>query len=177
MAPNPKRSPRRRRSGGVVAACGLVVLACGLAGCGKDEFADKTARVELSGRTTTFEVDSCGLDGRTAFVVGRSEGGSVLQAVIGVGADERTGVTRSTGLSVIDDNVELAGFGQESWERRGLSGSAPGTITSARIRGSRIQAAGTLVPVDADGKPTATSSAAGSGTRFSLDARCDAADR
>ncbi|QXC59552.1 hypothetical protein KSP35_14290 [Aquihabitans sp. G128] len=171
----PSRGPRGHRTAAALLV--LVVGALALTGCGKDEFADKTARVTVSGKTTTYQVDSCGLDGRTAFVVGRSDSGSILQAVVGVKADKATGVPSSTGLSVIDDGLELAGFGSESWQRRGMSGAAPGTVTSARIRGSRIQASGRLVGVDADGKPRAGASGVDdTGFPFTLDARCDTAD-
>ncbi|CAN5583833.1 hypothetical protein BH10ACT1_BH10ACT1_28990 [soil metagenome] len=160
-----------RSLGAVALACAVVV---GLAGCGKDEFADKTARVTIGGRTTTYTVDSCGLDDRTAFIVGRTDGGSVLQAVVGVQADRKTGVADSTGLSVIDDGVELAAFGDESWERRSMTGPAPGAVTSSKIRGSRIQAAGKVVAVAADGTITSPSD---EGSAFTLDARCDAAEQ
>ena len=161
----------RRSLGTVVLVAALVA---GLAGCGKDEFPDKTARVSISGRTTTFQVDSCGLDGRTAFLVGRADGGSVLQAVVGVQLDQKTGVTRSTGLSVIDEGIELGAFGAESWERRSMTGPAPGTITSAKLRGSRIQVAGRVVALDEKGVMTSPND---EGSAFTLDARCDAAEQ
>ncbi|MCU1497439.1 MAG: hypothetical protein JWM47_1392 [Acidimicrobiales bacterium] len=148
--------------------------AMALAGCSKVEFADKTARVSISGQTTTYEVGSCGLDGSTAFIVGRSAGGSVLQAVLEVESDGRTGIPASTGLTLIDGDMEQAAFGAGSWQRRGETGKAPGAITSARVRGSRIQAAGRLVAVDGEGRPDPGSP--DDGSEFTLDARCDAAE-
>lgn len=151
------------------------VTALVLSGCGKDTFADKTAKVSVDGRTTTYDIDSCGLDGATAFILGRTTGGVVLQAVVGVEEDGTTGVPASSGLTLVDDDLELAAFGAESWERRGEIGLPPGSVTSARIRGSRIQAAGRLVAVDEQGRPLPASSDAG--RPFTFDARCDAAEQ
>ena len=153
---------------------GLVVLVLAMvvaAGCSRNEFDDRTAVVTVDGRSTTFEVDTCGLDATTVFVVGRSSKGDVVQAVVGVEVDGQTGVLASTGLTVGPDGAELAAFGGESWQRRGESGAAPGRIDSARVRGSRIQVSGRLVQ---------TVSAAGTAptpsTAFSFDARCDKKD-
>lgn len=164
---------RRRHRSPIVAAAVLVVSAV-LAGCGRGEFEDRTARVDVGGRTTTYSLDACGLDGETLFVVGRSEGGRVLQAVVGLEADRETGVPDSTGLSVSEGDVDLTAFGPEAWARRGEAGEPPGRVTSARLRGSRIQAAGRVVAVDADGVPAVSGDG---GTTFSLDARCDEQDR
>lgn len=150
----------------------LVALAPLLAGCGKEEFRDRSAQVTVDGRAATFELDSCGLDEQTLFVVGRTDGGRVLQAVVGLEADLETGVPASSGLTVGLGvaGVEVGAFGTEAWERQGRTGAPPGRITSARLRGSRIQLAGDAVALDAEGAP------AGSGEDlhpFSLDARCD----
>ncbi|MBA3282468.1 MAG: hypothetical protein H0U29_09585 [Acidimicrobiia bacterium] len=150
----------------VTAACFAVLTA---AGCSDDEFEDRTANVIIDGRTTSYRLDSCGLDGSTLFVVGRSTGGGVLQAVVGLEDDDTTGVTRSTGLTVTDDGSDFGAFGAESWERRGEDGDPPGRITRANLRGSRIQVAGQFANLDADGVPTGR----GRRTEFSLDARCD----
>ena len=139
------------------------------AGCGGDEFADRTARIDLRGRTTTYEVDDCGLDGQTLFVVARSPGGSVLQAVVGLRADDRTGIPASTGLTFSDDGDDYAAFGAESWSRRSGSGRAPGRITEAALRGSRIQVSGLVEQVDDQDRPDEPPLT----TPFSLDARCD----
>lgn len=156
-----------------VALAALVVAAT--AGCGREPaFEDRTARVTVAGRTTTFEVDACTLDGTTAYVVGRSEGGAVLQAVVGVEDDGTTGVPASTGITVASapgDDPSVAAFGPEAWARRGEDGTPPGTIDEARIRGARIQAAGQAQPVDDEDRPIGAQRLA-----LDLDARCDAPD-
>ncbi len=141
-----------------------------LASCGREPaFADRTARLTVGDRTTTLQVDACGLDGETFRLAARAESGEVLQAVVGVEADGETGVPRSTGLTVFGfDQVDLAAFGDEAWARRGKAGEAPGTIETARIRGARIQATGEAAVVDADEVPTGDRTLA-----ISLDARCD----
>lgn len=170
---------RRERRVPALASCvaSMTVLAITLvAGCGRDEFDDRTARVALGGRTTTFELDSCGLDGTTAYVVGRTGDGTVLQAVVGVEDDGTTGVPASTGLTVSARDADAMGaFGAEAWARRGEGGEPPGRITSARIRGSRIQAEGEAVPVDDDGRPLDRPAPANP-VDVSLDARCDDPD-
>lgn len=137
--------------------------------CSRGEFEDRTAKVDIDGRTTTYQLDACGLDGSTLFVVGRSAGGAVLQGVVGLGKDHKTGVTRSTGLTVTDDGVDLGAFGAESWDRRGQDGDPPGRITRTNLRGSRIEVSGLFVTLDAEGAPTAQ----GSRIAFTVDARCD----
>jgi hypothetical protein len=173
----------------VRARCALLALVVagtvlGAGGCGKDGFEDRTARVTIGEKTTSYVVDSCGLDGRTLFVVARSDGGSVLQAVVGLKADRRTGIPASTGLTVArpateaeyasgdDSRVAYGAFGAESWARRGRNGSPPGHITSARLRGSRIQVGGDAVRVDPEDRPVGGSSS----QRVSIDVRCDQKD-
>lgn len=141
-------------------------------GCSRDGFEDRTARVEVDGTSTTYEVDACGLDGRTLFVVGRATDGTVLQAVVGLEADDDTGVPESTGLTVSTDDADLAAFGAESWARRGEAGAAPGRITGARLKGSRIQVEGRFATLDPDGRTVVD----GAALPFSLDARCDEQD-
>ena len=121
--------------------------------CTRDGFEDRTARVEMSGRIITYAVDSCGLDGTTAFVVGRAPGGSVLQAVVGVKDDKSTGVTSSSGLTFSDEGWANAAFGAESWSRRGEPGRAPGRITSAQVNGSRVLIIGEFEILDQNDKP------------------------
>ncbi len=140
----------------------------GLAGCGKSEFKDRTARITVDGRGTQYTVDSCGLDGHTLFVVGRADDGGVLQAVVGLSKDRKKGVTASTGFSVTQGPTAVEAFGQESWHRRGKSGPPPGEVTSARLRGSRIQVAGQARFVDADEVPTGPEP-----VEVSIAARCD----
>lgn len=151
----------------------LVSLA---AGCAKDEFEDRTAVVAVGGSSQTYEVDACGVDGQTAFVVARADDGAIVQAVVGLEDDDETGVAASSGITVdLDGDSEdsrVAAFGVESWDRRGSVGPAPGTITSAKLRGSRIQLAGEVVAVDADDVAVPD----GRADRFSLDARCDDVD-
>lgn len=153
------------------------VLGSGAAGCAKNEFEDKTAVITIGGSMQTYEVDSCGLDGHTVFVVAKADDGAIVQGVMGLEDDDKTGVPASTGLTVDQDpsrdDTRVAAFGAEAWERRGSSGSAPGTISSARLRGSRIQFSGDVVPVDAQDVPVPN----GKADSFSLDARCDEADQ
>jgi hypothetical protein len=155
---------------------GALALAVALLGaCGREAaFPDRTARLTLDGRTTTFEVDGCLLDGQTAYVVGRAEDGSVLQAVVGVEDDGATGVPASTGVDVdgAGDTPSVGAFGPEAWARRQGAGDPPGGIDTARIRGARIQASGTAQALDAAGTPAGTTA-----IPLALDARCDAPDQ
>ena len=150
-----------------------IAVVGGLVGCAKDEFADRSAVVTVGGSSQTYEVESCGLDGETVFVVARAEDGAIVQGVMGLEDDDETGIPASTGATVdldpTSEDTRVAAFGAESWERRGGPGAAPGTITAAKLRGSRIQFSGQAVPVDADDVPVPD----GRAERFSLDARCD----
>lgn len=141
-----------------------------LVGCSDEYFEDRTAQVTIDGRTSDFQVDSCGLDQETVFVVGRTDGGAVLQAVVGVSVDGEDTFPAATGLTVDVGGTVWGSFGPESWARRGQTGPAPGTITSAKVRGARIQARGQVVELDVDGREAV-------GARpvdFEFDARCDA---
>lgn len=152
-----------------------VIVGAGLlAGCGRGgEFEDRTAVVTLGGSSVTYQVDSCGRDGRTVFVVARAPDGAVLQAVLGLRADRATGVRASSGLTVDLDPTtvtsRVAAFGAEAWSRRGQAGAPPGAVSAARLRGSRIQLSGDVVAVDARDRPVPD----GATQRFALDARCD----
>jgi hypothetical protein len=161
----------------------LLLLA---AGCGRSEFEDRTARLTVGDVTSELDLDSCGLDGSTVFLVGRGPGAVVLQAVVGVEDDGSTGVTASTGITVEGGGwvreapnsavlaESLGASGVESWERRGQTGRAPGSISSAVVRGARIQVEGRLEPLDASsGLPIAGSPADARLVPFRLDARCD----
>lgn len=146
-----------------------ILVALAAPGCGREaSFPDRTARVALDGDTTTFSVENCLLDGRTAYVVGRADDGRVVQAVVGVEADGTTGVPASTGITVTDDDHGVAAFGAESWARRGEAGTPPGTIASARIRGARIQAEGRAQPTGPDDRART-----GPTVELTFDARCD----
>jgi len=151
----------------------IVVLAVALGSCGRGEFEDRTAVVRLGGSTETYTVTSCGLDGQTVYLVAASDSGSLLQAVVGLEEDDRTGIAASTGVSIDPDarrdDLRVAAFGDEAWERRGQTGTPPGRIGSARLRGSRIQFSGDVVAVDANDVAVAD----GDQTAFSVDARCD----
>lgn len=148
------------------------LLGTAAAGCSRDGFEDRTAVVEVDGSTTTYEIEACGLDGETLFVVGRSSGGSVLQAVVGLEDDGSTGVPASTGVSVSEGATDLSAFGAESWARRGEAGEAPGSISEAGLRGSRIQVEGSFATLAADGSAAVD----GASLPFALDARCDERD-
>ena len=155
-------------------------------GCGRDEFEDRTARLTVGDVTSELELDTCGLDGSTVFLVGRGPGAVVLQAVVGVDDDGRTGVTASTALTVEGGGWvqkapnsavladSLGASGVESWERRDQTGRPPGAITSAAVRGARIQVEGRLEPLDtSSGRPIARSTTDAVVVPFRLDARCD----
>lgn len=150
----------------------VAVAALVAAGCSREPaFEDRTARVTVDGEATTFQVDACLLDGTTAYVVGRTDDGEVLQAVVGVEADGETGVPASTGLTLTEGDQPLTAFGDEAWARQGETGDAPGDITSARIKGARLQFAGEGQPVAVDGSPTSAEPVS-----LSFDARCDERD-
>jgi len=154
----------------------VLAVSAGLAGCAKGEFEDRTAVVAIGGSSQTYQVESCGLDGETVFVVARADDGAVVQGVMGLEDDDKIGVPASTGITVdldpSSEDTRVAAFGAESWERRGSTGEPPGSVTSARLRGSRIQFSGEVVPVDAEDVPVPN----GTPQRFSLDARCDEAE-
>lgn len=166
--------PHRRLGLGLGLA--LVGIVAAAPGCGRHEFEDRTAVVSVGGSQQTYAVDSCGLDDRTVFVVARADDGALVQGVMGLERDGKTGIPASTGITIdldpSSDQTRVAAFGAESWARRGATGKAPGRITSAKLRGSRIQFSGDAVPVDADDVPVAD----GDPQPFSLDARCDEAE-
>lgn len=166
--------PGLRRA--VALAATLLAAAVGLVGCARGEFEDRTAVVQVGGQRDTYAVTSCGLDRQTVFLVARADGGAVLQAVVGLEDDDAAGIPASTGVTIDADltseETRVAAFGAEAWARRGSTGPPPGTIGSARLRGSRIQVSGDAVPVDADDRPRPD----GEPVAFSVDARCDEAD-
>lgn len=172
--PGAMASSRVRRSFVRTAVAAALLVA--LAGCSRNEFEDRTAVIKVGGSSQTYVVDSCGLEDQTVFVVARADDGAIVQGVMGLEDDDKTGIPASTGVTLdLDpqsDQTRVAAFGAESWERRGGKGEPPGTITSARLRGSRIQFSGEAVPVDADDVAVPN----GKAESFSLDARCDEAE-
>lgn len=158
---------------GLRPAAPLVVAVALVVGCGREPaFPDRTARVTLDGQVTTFQVDGCGRDGETVYVVGRTDDGQVLQAVVGVEGDGATGVPASTGVTVtVGEGGGVAAFGAEAWARRGQEGDPPGAVAGARVRGARIQAEGRAQPLDGRDRPRP-----GPWVPLALDARCDQRD-
>ena len=159
----------------MVLAALVLALAWAVVGCAGDEFEDRTALVAVDGAEVRYAVDACGRDGETVFVVARADDGSVVQAVLGLDADGE-GDPASSGITVDADpgreDTRVAAFGPASWSRRDGPGVAPGTVTSAALRGSRIQLAGEVVAVDASDAAALDAEPVG----FSFDARCDEQD-
>ena len=155
-----------------VAATVLVALG-GLGGCSRKEFADRSAVVVVGDARTTFDIDSCGRDGRTIYVVGRAEAGGVVQAVMDLRRDKATAVRSATGMTfdvdASSDDTRVAAFGPVAWRRRGGTGAPPGRIDSARLRGSRVQFDGQVQALDAQDRPVPGADP----QHFSFDARCD----
>lgn len=125
--------------------------------------------VTIDDDTLRFALDSCGLDGSTLFVVGRSDAGEILQAVVGMEDDEATGQPAATGFTFEVDSLTYGAFGATAWERRNGRGEPPGEISRATMRGARIQLAGSAELVG-DGRVTGDPS---SSLVVALDARCD----
>ncbi len=159
-------------------AAGVVsgVLVAGAVGCSREQFEDRTAVVTVDGDVVNFQVDSCGLDEDTLFVVGRSKRGEVLQAVVGLEGDGATGDPAATGFTVDVGPDTYAAFGPRSWSRRSGRGEAPGSITEARLRGSRIQVTARAESVEAEGAPLAAPGPSVADVRVEMDARCDQRD-
>lgn len=151
-----------------------MVLAWGAIGCSRDGFEDRTAVVKAGDERVRFQVDSCGLDGSTLFVVGRSGQGEILQAVVELEDDASTGIPEGTGFTVDVGEDTLGAFGSTAWTLRAGRGAAPGSISWSRLRGARIQIAAEAEGVDADGRPVDDPSS--SPVRVEMDARCDERD-
>ena len=159
-------SPVRR----LVLALTAVLLVASTA-CSKESFEDRTAVVDVDGASTTFTLDTCGLDDTTVFVVGRSTGGATLQVVVGVEEeDHEAGIPDLTGISVTDADSDRVAFGSGAWSQRDETSRPPGRIDEARIRGARIQVSGAFETLEPSATPSDT---AGTLTPFSFDARCD----
>lgn len=158
------RGPNASRVAATGRVLGVGLVLAVLAGCARDDFPDRSARVDLDGTVVTFDLASCGLDGDTLYLVGRSRAGHVLQAVVVLEDDGTTGDPAGTGVSVDLDDRSSEAFGADSWRLRGEEGEAPGAVGWARLRGSRIQVGGELDEVGGPSVP------------FTLDARCDERD-
>ncbi|NLD76533.1 MAG: hypothetical protein GX643_07680 [Acidimicrobiales bacterium] len=165
---------RRRRSSLVraIVSCLLLVSVA----CSRDGFEDRTAVVEAGDRTVRYQVDSCGLDGSTLFVVGRSDQGEILQAVVELADDGSTGVAAASGFTADVGADLLASFGATAWSRRGGVGDPPGSVSWSRLRGARIQIAGEAEPLDEEGRQVASGSSTPA-VRVEVDARCDQRDQ
>ena len=155
----------------------LALLALAGSGCGKNPSGpdDRTASVRIDGRTRDFVIDSCGIDGRTVFVVGRpADGGDepgqiILQAVVGFADREHQEIDLDAVAVTVDLSAteRVGAIGPESLERLGGTPPAPGTIESAERRGSRItiRAEAEHLTMDNDG----TGASAGP---LTVDTRC-----
>lgn len=130
--------------------------------------------VKAGDESVLFQVDSCGLDGSTLFVVGRSGQGEILQAVVELEDDDSSGVPEATGFTVEIGDDTLGAFGPTAWTLREGQGAAPGSISWSRLRGARIQIAAEAEGVDAEGRPVNDPSS--SPVRVEVDARCDERD-
>ena len=140
---------RARRFVAVVAtALALVVGLTGLGGCSRSEFEDRTAVVVLDGSRETYEVQACGLDGQTVFVVAEAPGGAVLQGVMGLEDDDKTGVPASTGLTVdLDPTSTETPRGAGSGPRPGNAGArAARRLGPSRRPGSGAAGSSTRAP-------------------------------
>lgn len=143
-----------------------------MTGCGRDGFADRTAVITTGGRSTTYTVDSCGLDGDTVFLVGRAPDRSVVQAVIASEGEGEVVALEISGLTFGTVDETWAAFGPDAWTRRQGPGSAPGGLDSGWVRGSRVQVDGTAERLDRHDRVLERSDDAG----FTLEARCDELD-
>src|SRR5699024_2898472 len=136
--------------------------------------ADHTARVEIGGRKSPFTLESgtCGLDGDTVFVLGHSEGGEVLQAVVAIDPESREGIPDLTGVTVSDGPDDIEAFGSGAWDLRGGAGGPPGSIERSSMRGSRIELEGTAVDPTSSGDAPSTGEEKGGEAGLAGGARC-----
>lgn len=172
----PTRRPWRRL------ALVATVVALLAAGCGKKSEGpdDRTATVRVGGRTLDFVIDSCGIDKRTLFVVGRpasrepEPGQQILQAVVGFADSKHEKIDlRAVAVTVDLSSTERVGaIGAESLERLGGTPPAPGKIESAERRGSRITVHAAAEHLTMDNKGTGTDAG-----QLVLDTRCAASKR
>ncbi len=142
------RTVRPKRFARTVVVVALVLAASVSAGCGKKPSGpdDRTATVRIDGRTLDFVVDSCGIDGRTVFVVGRpadptaDPGQQIMQAAVGFADRQHQDIDLDAVAVTVDLSAtdRVGAIGPESLDRLGGTPPAPGRIESAQRRGSRI---------------------------------------
>jgi hypothetical protein len=153
-----------------------------------------TARVTVDDRTLTMELEDCGRDGETVFVLAEGDG-AVLQLVVEVEAStdgdgegdgegsggegdesegdgdavERPAVRHDgVGLSLVFENGDAIGaFGEETADRAGVRGGATGSVDSARLDGSRIRVGVETEVLDGSNRGTGER-----GGRVTVDANC-----
>lgn len=135
-----------------------------------------TALVTVDDRRLTVELESCGRDGDTVFVLGEGDG-AVLQLVLEVddGEDGANGelelpAVRDGGVGfslVFDDGEAIGAFGELALAGAGVAGGEVGSIDSARIDGSRIRVGGDTEALDASNQGTGEP-----GGRVTIDANC-----
>jgi hypothetical protein len=150
-----------------------------------------TARVTVDDRALTMELQSCGRDGDTVFVLAEGDD-AVLQLVVevegddegdggegdggegdgGEGDDERVErpAVRPDGVGfslVFEDGEAIGAFGENTADRAGVAGGATGSIDTARIDGSRIRVEVETEVLDGSNRGTGEP-----GGRVTIDANC-----
>lgn len=138
-----------------------LVAAALLAGCSTgDGLEPLQARVRTPDQQATVDIDGCGRDG-DVIVLGASSASVLVQLLLVLDGDDV--VLDASGLTVtLGDRGTLGAGDAEVIEAEGPSG----TITSARVRGDRID-------VVADARPITTGSDLAPG-EVELAARCTA---
>lgn len=128
---------------------------------------DDTAVVELDGARYRIQLDSCGRDGATVFLVGSGDG-AALQAVVGLDA-KRRGLLASSAVTLDRPGgvPQVGAFGAESATRRGGIGRPPGRVERASLRRDRVRLEAEVEELG-DGQ-AATGRRVGT---LTLDARC-----
>jgi hypothetical protein len=144
-----------------------------IAGCrGPSGPPPDTALVTVDDRDLTVELESCGRDGDTVFVLGEGDG-AVLQLVLeveGDGGDGEAPIVRDGGAGfslLFDDGDAIGAFGELTAIGAGVPGGATGSIDSTRIDGSRLRVSGDTEVLDAANRGTGEA-----GGRVTIDANC-----
>jgi hypothetical protein len=166
-------SMRRRTERGRVRVLTLVVAGALTACRGPNGPSPDTAMLTVDDRDFTVELESCGRDGDTVFVLGDGDG-AVLQLVLeveGEGAgDGEEPIVRDGGVGfslVFDDGEAIGAFGEVAAVGAGVPGGATGSIDSTSIDGSRIRVGGDAEVLDAANRGTGEP-----GGRVTIDANC-----